>query len=260
MLRRVVSTVKFLCSRGLAFRGDNQCIGSSSNGNFLGALEFLAEYDCLMNSHLSKYGNVGKGNVSYLSANICEEFIELMGEKVLNQIVQEIHKAKYYSVSIDSTPDKSRVDQLTFVVRYVKDSEPVERFLSFIAVHSHQAAYLANTVVAFLEKLKLSIEDCRGQSYDNASNMSGCYSGVQARLKTYSPTADYIPCAGHSLNLEGENAAKCCRLAVDFFGVLQSLFNFFSASTHRWEILTTSLGPKKKGVEKPLTNSMVRKS
>lgn len=36
ILLRVVSTIKFICERGLALRGQNEIIGSSKNGNFLG--------------------------------------------------------------------------------------------------------------------------------------------------------------------------------------------------------------------------------
>ncbi|XP_053594426.1 uncharacterized protein LOC128667613 [Microplitis demolitor] len=52
------------------------------------------------------------------------------------------------------------------------------------------------------------VMNCRGQSYDNASDMSGIYSGVQARIKTLNPLADYAPCAAHSLNLVGTCAAE----------------------------------------------------
>ena len=66
-----------------------------------------------------------------------------MGEKVLLAIVKEVLSAKYYTISVDSTPDVSHVDQLTFTVRYVKDLDPVERFLQFIPVHSHGAEKLS---------------------------------------------------------------------------------------------------------------------
>ena len=36
---------------------------------------------------------------------------------------------------------------------------------------------------------------------DNGSNMSGKYSGLQARIWERNPLADYIPCFAHSLNL-----------------------------------------------------------
>ncbi|KAL4090277.1 hypothetical protein QTP88_025149 [Uroleucon formosanum] len=41
----------------------------------------------------------------------------------------------------------------------------------------------------------------RGQTYDNAINMSRQYSGLQTRIKEINPLADYIPCSAHSLNL-----------------------------------------------------------
>lgn len=40
-----------------------------------------------------------------------------------------------------------------------------------------------------------------------------------------------------SLNLVGQTAANICTEAISFFGVVQKLFNFVSASTHRWNKL-----------------------
>jgi hypothetical protein len=54
----------------------------------------------------------------------------------------------------------------------------------------------------------------------------------------------YIPCAAHSLNLVGCSAVESCVNTVSFFGFLQQLFTFFSASTHRWSVLLTSIGAK----------------
>ena len=42
--------------------------------------------------------------------------------------------------------------------------------------------------------------NCRGQLYDNTSNIAGPYSGLQARFKEVFLYADYVTCAGHSLN------------------------------------------------------------
>lgn len=43
-------------------------------------------------------------------------------------------------------------------------------------------------------------------STDNASNMSGQYSGLQQRLKEFNPLINFVPCASHSLNLVGSCA------------------------------------------------------
>ncbi|XP_075036084.1 WD repeat domain phosphoinositide-interacting protein 2 isoform X2 [Mixophyes fleayi] len=83
VLQRVVSTIKFLSSRGLAFRGDTELLNSQHNGNFLGILELLAEYDPFLSSHIAhiaKYGNQGRGKASYLSSTICEEICERLWE------------------------------------------------------------------------------------------------------------------------------------------------------------------------------------
>lgn len=79
-----------------------------------------------------------------------------------------------------------------------------------------------------------------GQSYDNASNTSGSYSGLQTRIKKICQFAEYAPCAAHSFNLIGTSAASSCLEACNFFDLLQSMFNFFSASTSRWELLKTT--------------------
>ncbi|CAG4963065.1 unnamed protein product [Parnassius apollo] len=214
VLRRITDTIKFLASRGLAFRGENERFGSSQNGNYLGILELLSEYDPFLKEHINTYGNKGHGVTSYLSANICEEFIGLMGEKVLACIISELKKAKYYSFSVDSTPDITHLDQLTFTVRYVTDQGPIERFLMFVPIEGHNAEYLTEVVVKFFKDNDIDINDCRGQSYDNASNMSGRYSGLQTRIREINKYADYIPCAGHSLNLVGVKAAECVNAVV----------------------------------------------
>lgn len=91
ILKRIVSVVKFLGSRGLPFRGSNQTVGSNQNGNYLGVLELLSEYDPLLKNHLSHYGNKGKGRASYLSANICNEFILLIANKISYQQICNIY-------------------------------------------------------------------------------------------------------------------------------------------------------------------------
>ena len=48
-----------------------------------------------------------------------------------------------------------------------------------------------------LDNVVLTISNCRGQSFDNASNMAGTYSGLQARIKQPTASALFISCAYH---------------------------------------------------------------
>ncbi|XP_029347739.1 uncharacterized protein LOC100568464 isoform X2 [Acyrthosiphon pisum] len=157
VLKRVVAVVKRLSSRGLAFRGTTSKIGCNNNGNFLMALELLAEFDPFLSNHLETYGNPGKGNTSYISYNIYEQFINIMSKQVLNTIIQEVKASRYFSISVDSTPDISHIDQLSFCVRYVNNKgEPVERFLCFLDQIGHKADDMANAVFSVLKKYDLN--------------------------------------------------------------------------------------------------------
>lgn len=51
-VNRLLSVFIFLAERGLAFREDDQVIGSKHNGNYLGILELLSEYDAFLAQHI----------------------------------------------------------------------------------------------------------------------------------------------------------------------------------------------------------------
>ena len=96
------------------------------------------------------------------------------------------------------------------------------------------------------------MKDLRGQSYDNASSMRGKYKDLQAITKERNHQGEYIPCAVHSLNLVGKCAAECCQSAVHFFMFVQGLYVFFSALTHRWNLITDARKPLQCPTIKPL--------
>lgn len=259
VLRRCVDVLKLLCERGLAIRGKDEVIGSAHNGNYLGILELLSTYDSFLAAHIKKHANKGSGHTSYLSHVISEEVIGIMAEKVMSSITDEVKTTKYFSISVDSTPDISHMDQLCFTIRYVLPTTgPVERFLQFIPMLSHTGRDIATTVLDFLKEKNIPVLDCRGQSYDNASNMSGKYQGTQQIIKNECSQAEYIPCMAHSLNLVGKCAAERCPAAVSLFALIKNLYSFLVASTYRWrrhrEVLETNKGKKLK-VDKKLSDT-----
>jgi hypothetical protein len=190
LLKRLIKVTLFLAKRGLAFRGDSEKIGESSNGNFLGILELLANYDPVLNEHLNKIHHFQeKGDrmqVHYLSHDIQNEFISLCAAEVTKKILEEREKARYYSVIVDATPDSVHVEQTVILIRYVNLTEQVEnqqyqveeRLLCFVdCANKSGKAYL---IMSKLKIFKIPLEDCKGQGYDNGSNMKGIYKGAQA--------------------------------------------------------------------------------
>ncbi|GBP39337.1 hypothetical protein EVAR_24318_1 [Eumeta japonica] len=74
--------------------------------------------------------------------------------------------------------------------------------------------------------------------------MSRIHNGVQA----LDPKALFVACTNHSLNLVGVHAASESVDSVMFFGTMEKLFAFFSASTVRWNALVAVTGQAVKRV------------
>ena len=90
ILKIIVAVIKLFASRGFDFRGDNEKICSPNNGNFLVVLEVISQFDPFLAQHLTQFVNPGKGNVSYMSSTICEEFVSLLAKEVREKIVMVI--------------------------------------------------------------------------------------------------------------------------------------------------------------------------
>jgi hypothetical protein len=239
VLERVVAVICTIVERNLAFRGSLEVFGSEKNGNFMGILELIAKFDPFLSQHIEKYGNRGSGNTSYLSKITLEELLVLMSSKVLESIVTEIKMSPYFGLSVDSTPDISHNDQLCVIFRYLppNEFEPVERFAGFLAIEKHTGEYLADVTSQFISKRGIDISKCRGQSYDNAPNMSGRYIGMQQKILEQSKFARFIPCAAHSLDLAGCSGVDCCIECINFFSYTGQIYTFFSGSSKRWAVL-----------------------
>lgn len=116
LLELITAVIILLVERDLAFRGNDEIIGSLHNENYLGLLELIAKYDFFLTKHIHLHANKGKRHTSYLSKTTCEYYF--IASSIRDQIICEI-KSKYCSVSLNSTPDISHVDQLTLIMRYM---------------------------------------------------------------------------------------------------------------------------------------------
>jgi hypothetical protein len=73
-----------------------------------------------------------------------------------------------------------------------------------------------------------------GQCYDGASNMSGQYNGVQAKLKELCTRAPlYVHCWTHILNLVIQDVVKSVALCSRTFDLLQKTYVVVEGSPKR---------------------------
>ena len=106
MLQHIVVIILYLAKHNLAFRGSSDKLFEPNNGNFLGLVESIAKFDPVLMAHLRRIKNQDIHD-HYLGKNIQNELISIIGKKVQDIILQQIKKAKYYSVIFDCTPDVS---------------------------------------------------------------------------------------------------------------------------------------------------------
>ena len=100
------------------------------------------------------------------------------------------------TTAVDATPNISRKEQLSFVLRYVVTQEDgscyiEERFVAFQEFSEKSGVEIAQKILKFLSWLNVQFENCVGQAYDNGANMAGKYKGMQAILKDKNPKCLY---------------------------------------------------------------------
>ncbi|XP_066585503.1 zinc finger MYM-type protein 1-like [Prorops nasuta] len=241
VLQRIVEAIKYLAGQSLALRGSSDVIFRKDNGNFLKLIEIISKFDFTLANHLSRIQNKELQTVHYLGKNIQNEIISLLSKKILQEIVRMVNNSKYYSIILDCTSDVSHIEQMTLIIRFVhrdnRNVTVVEHFLGFVEVSDSIGKGLSQYLLDQLKCLQLDYKNMRGQGYDNGANMRGKKNGVQRHILNVNSRAFFFPCAAHTLNLVICDAANVNISTVNFFNIIQQLYNFFSSSTKRWAIL-----------------------
>ena len=92
-----------------------------------------------------------------------EKLVSIIVEQVFGEIISRVKKSKYYSISLDSIPDASHINQLVLILRYMEKVRPAERFVSFVANKGHGAQEKFIALMEFLKFHDLDLSDCRVQ-------------------------------------------------------------------------------------------------
>ena len=89
----------------------------------------------------------------------------------------------------DETTDTSNKEQVVIVLRHVdSDFEVHEDFIGLYVVGSINSKTLTSVIKDTIQRLMLSLSNCRGQCYDGASNMSGSKKGVATNISAEKPS------------------------------------------------------------------------
>ena len=102
----------------------------------------------------------------------------------------------------DEGTDCSNLEQLSFNIRSVDDDLEVhEDFLGFYEVNNIKSDTIIAAIKDSLLRFNLSLDTCRGQIFDDASNMLGKKSGAATQLSAIQNKALPTYSFGHSVSL-----------------------------------------------------------
>lgn len=120
--------------------------------------------------------------------------ITTVGAIILNNLSQEIRNSKYFSFMSDEAADISNKENPSVVIRFLDSTKTVrEEFVGFYFCEDvTTGAAIKDLIIGAVVELELSMDDCRGQCYDGAGNMSGRLNGVSSLLRAEHNMAIYV--------------------------------------------------------------------
>ena len=232
-LLKQLGAMKFLLRQGLSLRGHTE-----HEGNLPQLLSTWREVTD--SAHLKHWIEMGR----YMSHDIINELITIMGNTVLREILSNIrcHAPGWYSIIGDEATDIKCSEQLNISIRYVDDDYTINKdSIGMFALPDTYAETISSVIRDILLRCSLPISLCRGQAYDGAAVMKGIRSGVTARIRKDIPQALPVHCFAHCLNLCLQDAGKQINLLRDAIRLVREIVQLINCSLKRKHLFSQYL-------------------
>ena len=223
----VIKCLRYLARQGMALQGHN------NDDNFTQLLYLLGTKDENITKHLD-----GQGGFKYTHHDSQNEILDIMASHVLRKKLADIRERQVFSLMADEYTDISNLEQLSFCIRTVdEDLNVKEDFLGFYELNDIKSDTIVNAIKDVLLRFHLNLVNCRGQTYDGASNMMGKRTGVATQISAEQPKAIATHCHGHSLSLSVKSLTSECDILRDTMGTVGEICILVKYSPKREKLL-----------------------
>ncbi|XP_050065236.1 zinc finger MYM-type protein 1-like isoform X2 [Aphis gossypii] len=236
IISHLIDLTLFLGRHSLSFRGHREGWDEEIRGNFKDLVVLLAKYSPELASYITEIQIKGRKANNFLSWQRQNQLIKAISKNILNVIKKELVDAKFFSISLDTTFDVSRKEQVSLIFRYInKNTYTVhERLVAVKETTCTTGLHLFGMFETICQEMSINWKELLiGQSFDGAASMRGEYKGLQSYIKEQNPCATYIWCCAHRLSLVIVDAVSNCTEARDLFGNMETLYEFISCSKKR---------------------------
>ncbi|XP_074290104.1 uncharacterized protein LOC141616842 [Silene latifolia] len=204
--------LRYLLKQGLAFRGHKESENSSNRGNFLELLKWLAEKnETIAKVVLSK----APKNHKATSPKVQKDLIKCCSKETTKLIIEDLDN-DLFAILADESSDVDDTTSLT----------------------------LMKAIETLLGDHKLLMSNIRGQGYDGVSNMRGGINGLKNLVMRNSPSAYYVHCFAHQLQLTLVAVAKENCDCASFFQQLGFVLNVIGQSCKKLEMVRETQAKK----------------
>jgi len=234
-VKGVAEVVQFLAVNELGFRGDtatpncgleeDTCEVLNVNGMFGHLFEFAMKKD----PHLRVVANAVPNNAKYTSPDIQNEVIQILASMVKEKIVTDCLESDVglFCLKCDETRDRCNVENMSVVIRFVKQGVVYERLLSIVDLKEVDAHGITTAILKELRDSNIDPSNILSQCFDGAAVMSGAKGGVQKLLQLeLQKEIPYVHCYNHQFHLVVVHSMEAEPKAKAFFAICQQLYIF----------------------------------
>ncbi|XP_058753516.1 uncharacterized protein LOC131626697 [Vicia villosa] len=172
-----------------------------------------------------------------ISPSIQKDIVKAASLETTKAILTDLGD-ELFAILVDESRDVSNKEQMAVALRYVnKNVIIIESFLGIVHVKSTTTIALKVVVEELFCKHGLTTSRIRGQGYDGADNMQGEFSGLKSLILSENPSAFYVHCFTHQLQLTLVVIAKDHLQVCGVFNLVSTLINVVGGSCKRQDML-----------------------
>lgn len=233
--------------KNVSLERTNLYIRSVGEGPLFAILKLMCIYDDTLYTHMFQSQQFIKQNpkskkITFLSEYFCRKIMNVLKNYIVERIVTEINaNGGYFGIEMDTTPDNSKKEQTSIVLKYVMVSEENgftihERTIVFKPVKQLTGKSMFHFLNSCLLYCGLNITNAIGKKIityqgaiinhlftytfysglctDGAAYMSGAGEGLHGHLKIVNPKIIYQWCVSHKFHIAITNACKLLNIAT----------------------------------------------
>lgn len=219
----IFSSIKFLARQGFPLQGDD-----NRDGAFYQLVRERSRHFPDVDAWVNRRDN-------WMSDTVQNEILQQYAHAIQRSIVEEAQQSEFLGIIADGTTDVSGNEQFAVTLQYVLpgDLSSKNMFIGFYNSPESTGETLHKVILDIFCRLNIQIDRVQGYCFDGASNMSGSFQGVQARLKTTCPYGLYLHCSNHSLDLCLQEVAREVPLVAEALQFVKDTSNTIRESAKR---------------------------